>query len=933
MNKITLYLMFLLFFSGSITVMAQIENFYTFSEGTEEYVPLVGANEIILTRFTFSNIFIPFEFEFAGKEISFIRFFNNGSLVLEGGTVTPQPNDLASIGQQNFGATSILAPLWDNDMSVAQNNTTAKRNTLLEGIAPNRTYTIEWENVLWGGAFSDVGSEVSFRVIFEETTNNITFLYGPNTATADQSASIGFNTEFAANLSFVSITPGSTATASSMTANNSISTSDYPGEGTRYTFTYSPPSCSTPSRLDVEEDLLTPFTAAVNWENADSETAWDILVINLEDQTSTTVAASNNPFTISNLNEDTNYSISIRSNCQTDGVSEYSPQHFFSTPAVCPQPISLETNNITLDSADFTWTPGDLETVWEVAVVEFGDPEPALGTMVSDTNYSVSGLIKDTDYVFYVRADCGVTDGFSQWSTLDFRTLATCNAPTNVIVSNEACSSFDVAWEANNSETSWEVLLQRVGSSEEFTISTNTNPVTIENLDSNRTYRVFVRSICAVDDISRYSRIVFGRTSDDEPPVANCIAPFTLELDDSGNATITVADIDNGSTDNCLIDILSIDKTTFTSNDIGDNIVTLTVTDQSGNSTICTTTITIEGTTFSADDYITGLSTPRGLACDTNGDLYVAEHFSGRILRVTDVETSTEFASTGFLNNNISFDSNGLLYTTDDFFSQIFQIDSNGNESVYLNGSNGVSSPWGIAFDADGNLYYSNQFRGEVIRVTPDLTSSIYVSGLFTAEGIAFDSNGNLFIADRIDRRLIKVTPDGTQSTILSNIRNIRAVAIDSEDNIYFNSTENGFQGAVKIIKYSQIDESQTEIVSEGLTDVNELKFNADGDLFVAQDDRVSVIRDVDISQTLSVEDFVDSNFILYPNPVVNTIYTSETVQSLKIYDLSGKSLFESKSSGKYFDIIDLASGVYIVEVKGMDNRVEMRKIVKESTN
>ena len=76
MNKITLYLMFLLFFSGSITVMAQIENFYTFSEGTEEYVPLVGANETILTRFTFSNIFIPFEFEFAGKEISFIRFFN-----------------------------------------------------------------------------------------------------------------------------------------------------------------------------------------------------------------------------------------------------------------------------------------------------------------------------------------------------------------------------------------------------------------------------------------------------------------------------------------------------------------------------------------------------------------------------------------------------------------------------------------------------------------------------------------------------------------------------------------------------------------------------------------------------------------------------------------------------------------------------------------
>jgi hypothetical protein len=81
---------------------------------------------------------------------------------------------------------------------------------------------------------------------------------------------------------------------------------------------------------------------------------------------------------------------------------------------------------------------------------------------------------------------------------------------------------------------------------------------------------------------------------DSTPPVANCAAPFTIQLDANGMASITVADIENGSTDACGIANTSIDITDFTCADVGPNTVTLTVTDVNGNTSTCTTIVTVE---------------------------------------------------------------------------------------------------------------------------------------------------------------------------------------------------------------------------------------------------------------------------------------------------------------------------------------------------
>lgn len=78
---------------------------------------------------------------------------------------------------------------------------------------------------------------------------------------------------------------------------------------------------------------------------------------------------------------------------------------------------------------------------------------------------------------------------------------------------------------------------------------------------------------------------------DNVPPVANC-QDYTASITTSGTVEITVADIDNESTDNCGIQDMFLSQTTFTCDDVGDNEVVLTVSDGISTST-CIATVTI----------------------------------------------------------------------------------------------------------------------------------------------------------------------------------------------------------------------------------------------------------------------------------------------------------------------------------------------------
>ena len=74
--------------------------------------------------------------------------------------------------------------------------------------------------------------------------------------------------------------------------------------------------------------------------------------------------------------------------------------------------------------------------------------------------------------------------------------------------------------------------------------------------------------------------------TDNDAPVANVLDVIIAELDEDGVATITGAGINDGSTDNCTNLTYSVDITSFTCEDLGENTVAFSVSDGTNTTTI-----------------------------------------------------------------------------------------------------------------------------------------------------------------------------------------------------------------------------------------------------------------------------------------------------------------------------------------------------------
>lgn len=119
---------------------------------------------------------------------------------------------------------------------------------------------------------------------------------------------------------------------------------------------------------------------------------------------------------------------------------------------------------------------------------------------------------------------------------------------------------------------------------------------TTNYLDENLqcpTAALYNRVYTTTDDCGNSRNRTFQVRVVESGTLAAVCQPVTVVLQNNV-ATITLADIDNGSTVACGTINLSISQSQFGQNDLGANNVTLTVSDGNGNSATCTAVVTVE---------------------------------------------------------------------------------------------------------------------------------------------------------------------------------------------------------------------------------------------------------------------------------------------------------------------------------------------------
>jgi choice-of-anchor B domain-containing protein len=170
-----------------------------------------------------------------------------------------------------------------------------------------------------------------------------------------------------------------------------------------------------------------------------------------------------------------------------------------------------------------------------------------------------------------------------------------------------------------------------------------------------------------ISDIDRGFFLVRPNTTIDMVnPVAVC-QDVTVSLDANGNASITPAELDNGSTDNSGNVYFIACDTTFDCSELGTTTVELEVYDDFGNRDFCTSTVTV------LDEIAPVLGCPAGLTVGYNGGtFYPVPNFG-----LDGIVTATDNCSTSFI---ISQDISEGTELTDGVYTINFETeDASGN--------------------------------------------------------------------------------------------------------------------------------------------------------------------------------------------------------------------------------------------------------------
>ncbi|MBO4645700.1 MAG: fibronectin type III domain-containing protein [Bacteroidales bacterium] len=172
----------------------------------------------------------------------------------------------------------------------------------------------------------------------------------------------------------------------------------------------------------------------------------------------------------------------------------------------CVAPMNVEADSVFATSATISWTELNL-TDPQGWIININGTD----TLVTENPFTFDNLTPDTSYTVQVMAVCSETDSSAWSNVVNFTTLPTCAAPTNVTVTAIGITSATINWTDPNADVPQAWVINLNGTDTTVT----ENPFTFDNLTSATAYTVTVKSICTDEDESALSSTVTFTTECD----------------------------------------------------------------------------------------------------------------------------------------------------------------------------------------------------------------------------------------------------------------------------------------------------------------------------------------------------------------------------------------------------------------------------------
>ena len=286
------------------------------------------------------------------------------------------------------------------------------------------------------------------------------------------------------------------------------------------------PSCPSPG--EIQASVISSTEAVISWTDTGAAAGYEIVVQAAGTGTPTTTGTvtSSNPLTLTGLSSGTAYEVYLRADCGSGVLSSWSSPVNFTTSPACGDTIydsggasgdysnnELITTTIfpetTGDIVTFTFNSFNLENNWDFLYVYDGPDNtfPEIGVF---TGTVIPDPISSTDpsgaLTFVFDSDGSVVRAGYEILT-SCGPPPTCLAPTDLIATLSASDSAIISWNAGESETAWEYVLQPQGTGAPTATGTpiNENPFTLSGLNSGTAYEVYLRADCGEGEFSAWT--------------------------------------------------------------------------------------------------------------------------------------------------------------------------------------------------------------------------------------------------------------------------------------------------------------------------------------------------------------------------------------------------------------------------------------------